>query len=288
MKRPPIAVAAAITAVVVVVAVLVVSCGSDDEDTLRETSEKLADVRSGQLSLRFVVAPLSSARDSDVGFAIKGRFALATRAGGLPDTDIAYTQIAGPAQETVRVLSDGKAAWVRVGGQAYTLPAQRTRRLRRSADSGGDGAAGLDVLHIDRWIADPKSADAGTLDGVATTRITGRLRAATALRDLLALGRRAGTDVGARPIGEEAGEKLEDSKRDASIVVHTGRKDRILRRLVLRASFPLERTRELGGTIGRLRGAEVRFSLTLRRVGRPVSVKRPETPQPFSSLRGGA
>ena len=70
--------------------------------------------------------------------------------------------------------------------------------------------------------------------------------------------------------------------------MHTGEDDRILRQLVLRASFPLERTRELGGTIGRLRGAEVRFSLTLRRVGRPVSVKRPASPQPYSALRGGA
>ena len=111
---------------------------------------------------------------------------------------------------------------------------------------------------------------------------------ATALRDLLALGRRAGTDVGGEPIGEETGEKLEDAKQDASITLHTGKEDRILRRLVLRASFPLERTRDLGGTIGRLRGAEVRFSLRLRRVGRPVRVKAPASAQPFSALNGGA
>ncbi len=287
MRRPPVAVAAAIAALVIVVAVVVVSCGADGERTLRETSEKLGEVRSGQLSMRFVVAPLSSARDSDVGFGIKGRFALAPRARGLPVTDLAYTQIAGPAQETVRVQSDGRVAWIRSGGQAYTLPPARTRRLRRGSDGGG-GSAGIDVLRIDRWIADPKSSEGGSLDGVATTRITGKLRVATALRDLLALGRRAGTDVGAGPIGGETGEKLEDAKQDASITVHTGKDDRILRRLVLRASFPLERTRELGGTIGRLRGAEVRFSLSLRRVGRTVRVKRPASVQPFSALSGGA
>ena len=291
MRRPPpaVAAAAAIVAVVIVVALVVVSCGSKDEKTLRETSEKLSEVRSGQLAMRFVVAPLSALRRSDVGFAIKGRFALAGRAGGLPDADLAYTQIAGPNQGTVRIVSDGQAAWVRVGGQAYTLPAERTRRLRRSADGdGGEGAAGLDVLRIDRWIADPKSSDGSKIDGVATTRITGKLRVATALRDLLALGRRAGTDVGAEPIGEETSEKLEDAKEGASITLHTGKNDRILRRLVLRARFPLDRTRDLGGTIGRLRGAEVRFSLSLRRVGRAVRVKRPANPQPYSSLSGGA
>ena len=274
-------------AAAIVVAATVTGCGSDDEATLRETSEKLSEVRSGQLSMRFVVAPLSSASDSDVGFAIKGRFALATQARRLPHTDLAYTQIAGAQQETARIVSDGRAAWVRIGGQAYTLPAQRTRRLRRGS-GGGDGAAGLDILRIDRWIADPKSSDGGQIDGVSTTRITGKLRVATALRDLLALGRRAGTDVGARPIGDEAADKLEEAKENASITLHTGEDDRVLRKLVLRASFPLQRTRELGGTIGRLRGAEVRFSLSLRRVGRPVSVKRPANPQPFSALSGGA
>ncbi len=282
------AVAAAIVGVVIVVAVVVVSCDSGAEGTLRETSENLSEVRSGQLSMRFVVAPLSEARDSDVGFAIKGRFALAERARGLPDTDLAYTQIAGPEQGTVRVLSDGQAAWVRVGEQAYRLPAQRTARLRRSGGSGGDGAGGLDVLRIDRWMADPTSSDAGRLDGVSVTRVTGRLRVATALRDLLALGRRAGTDVGAEPIGKETGEELEDAKEDASITLHTGKEDRILRKLVLRASFPLERTRELGGTIGRLRGAEVRFSLSLRRVGRTIRVKAPARSLPYAALRGGA
>jgi len=144
------------------------------------------------------------------------------------------------------------------------------------------------VLRIERWIADPKSSDGSEIDGVATTRITGTLRVATALRDLLALGRRAGTDVGAEPIGEATSEKLEDAKEGASITLHTGEDDRILRRLALRARFPLERTRDLGGTIGRLRGAEVRFSLSLRRVGRAVRVKRPANPQPYSSLSGGA
>jgi len=60
----------------------------------------------------------------------------------------------------------------------------------------------------------------------------------------------------------------------------------VLRRLVLRASLPLKRTRDLGGTIGRLRGAQIRFSLSLRRPGRDIRVKRPADPQPFSALAG--
>lgn len=274
-------------AAAIAAAATVAACGTDDEGMLRETSEKLAEVKSGQLSLRFVVAPQSAARDSDVGFAIKGRFALATRPRGLPDADLAYTQIAGPQQETVRIVSDGRAAWVRVGQQAFTLPPERTRRLRRGS-RGGDGATGLDILRIDRWVADPKSSDGGEIDGVSTTRITGKLRIATALRDLLALGRRAGTDVGAKPIGDETGRKLEEAKENASITVHTGEDDRVLRRLVLRASFPLERTRDLGGTIGRLRGAEVRFSLSLRRPGRAVRIEAPANPQPLAALSRGA
>ncbi len=276
-----------VATIVVVIATAASGCGGDDESALRETSDKLSEVRSGQLSLRFVIASQSAARDTDVGFAIKGPFALATRAGALPQADLTYTQIAGARNERVRILSDGRAAWVRVGKQAFTLPPQRTRRLRRSA-SGGAGLTDLDTLRIDRWIADPKSSAGGKIDEVRTTRITGRLRLATALSDLLALGRRAGVDTGAQPIGGDAGRKLEAAKENASITVHTGEKDHLLRRLVLRARFPLKRTRDLGGTIGRLRGAEVRFSLSLREPNRAVRINAPASPQPFSALREGS
>lgn len=285
--RRRLAVAAAVAAaaaVVVLVAVAVDGCG-DDEQTLRETSEKLSEVRSGRLSMRFVVASQSAARDSDVGFAIKGRFALATKARGLPQADLAYTQIAGTQERTARVVSDGRAAWVRVGEQAYRLPADRTRRLRRGSGDGG-GGAGLQELRIDRWIADPKSSDGGEIDGVAMTKITGRLRVATALRDLQALSRRAGTSTGTGNLDDDAGRALEDAKENASITVHTGEDDRLLRRLVLRASFPLERARNLGGTIGRLRGAEIRFTLSLRRPNGPVRVKAPVNAQPLPASGG--
>ena len=139
-------------------------CGADDESALRQTSDKLSEVRSGTLSLRFVIASQSSARDSDVGFDIHGRFSRAARTGELPQIDLAYTQIAGARRETARVGSDGRRAWIRIGGRAYTLPPQRTRRLRSGA--GGDGGAGLDALALDRWFADPKSSDGGEVDGV--------------------------------------------------------------------------------------------------------------------------
>ena len=274
-------------AAAIVAVAAVTGCGADEESALRETSEKLSEVRSGELAMRFAIASQSSARDSDVGFDIQGRFARATRAGGLPRIDLAYTQIAGSERKTARVGSNGRAAWIRIDGQAYTLPPQRTRRLRRGA-AGGDGGAGLATLRLDRWIADPKSDDGGEVDGVSTTRITGRPRVATALQDLLALGRRAGAGSGTRPIGDDAGRKLEQAKENASITLHTGKDDHIVRRLELRASFPLKRTRDLGGTIGRLRGADVRFSLSLRDPNRPIRIKRPATLQPLSALGGGS
>jgi len=260
-------------------------CGADHESALRQTSDKLSEVRSGTLSLRFVIASQSSARDSDVGFDIHGRFSRAARTGELPQIDLAYTQIAGARRETARVGSDGRRAWIRIGGRAYTLPPQRTRRLRSGA--GGDGGAGLDALALDRWFADPKSSDGGEVDGVSTTRITGRPRVATALQELLALGRRAGAGGGALRIGDDAGRELEAAQENASITLYTGKDDHILRRLELRASFPLKRTRDLGGTIGRLRGADVRFSLSLRGPNRPNRIKRPASLQPLSALGAG-
>jgi len=99
-----------------------------------------------------------------------------------------------------------------------------------------------------------------------------------------ALDRRSGTGGSALRIGDEAGRKLEAAKENASITLHTGEDDGFLRRLVLHASFPLKRTRDLGGSVGRLRGAEVRFSLSLRRPNRPLRVRRPPNLQPLSAL----
>jgi len=274
-------------AAAIIAVAAVAGCGADDESALRETSQKLSEVRSGTLSLRFAIAGQSAARDSDVGFSVEGRFARATRTGGLPQIDLAYTQIAGENRETARVGSDGRKAWIRIGARAYTLPPQRTRRLRRGRGGGG-GGAGLDKLRLERWFVDPKSSDGDEVDGVGTTRITGRPRVTTALQDLLALGRRSGTGGSAMRIGDEAGRKLEAAKENASITLHTGEDDGFLRRLVLHASFPLKRTRDLGGSVGRLRGAEVRFSLSLRRPNRPLRVRRQPNLQPLSALGGGA
>ncbi len=269
-------------------AVALTGCGSSEaQDQLEQSSERLEDLRSGDLALRFVISAQGSGSDADVGFGIQGPFALATRTGRLPRIDLAHTEIAGGRRTTVAVVADGRRAWIRTGGRTYVLPPERTRRLRRTGRSAG-GGGDLEALRIARWIDDPELSDGPRIDGAATERITGRLRPAEALNDLFALGRRVGSATAEDPISGDAADALDDAARDASISVDTGREDGQVRRIVLRVGFALERTRDLGGSVGRLRGAQVRFTLRVRRPNRPVRVQAPAGALPFSALpRGG-
>lgn len=269
--------------------VLLAGCGaSEARDRLEQTSERLGALRSGEMTLRLVISALGSGSRADVGFELEGPFALAARRGRLPRTDLAHTEIAGPQRTTVAVVADGRRAWIRTGGRAYVLPPERTRRLRRAGTAGGAGD--LETLRVDRWIDDAELTEGPRVDGVATDEITGRLRAAAALNDLFALGRRVGSGSGADAdaIRGDAADALDEAGENASVTLHSGREDRLLRRLVLRVAFPLERSRELGGGVGKLRGAQVRFTLRIRRPNRPVRVRPPANALPFSALpRGG-
>jgi hypothetical protein len=260
-------------------------CGGDEAaTTLQRASASLGDVRSGELDLRFLVSA-QGARDADAGFAIEGPFALPDGEGELPQAELTYTQIAGPQRGAVTLVADGRDGWVRVGEQAYELPAERAERLRSSGGA-SEGVGGLDALDLERWIADPERSDGDEIDGVATDRITGRLRAGAALNDLFALGGRVGASGAAagEEVDDEAAERLDEAGENATIAVDVGRDDGLLRRVRLRVAFPLEQARKLRGELGELRGAEVRFDMTLRNPNAPVAIDAPDDALPFSAL----
>jgi hypothetical protein len=261
--------------------------GGDADDVLGETARNLAEIRSGTLDLRLIVAP----RDGDeFGFELHGPFALASSEGELPMLDVDYTQIVDGRRGTVSLVSTGDEAFAIVNGQAYELGEAQTAELRAASGAlGGAGAGGprggLEELPIDDWMVDPEVEDGGDVGGADTELVFGELDVVAAANGLIELARGFG-----RPLPRIEGanaDVLRDSVRETSLSVWTGDDDRLLRRLLLEAELGLEVPDALRAAFGELVDATITFELGVTRPNEDVSVEAPDNPRPSSELPGG-
>jgi hypothetical protein len=247
--------------------------GADGSQALRQTSANLGKVRSGTLTLRFVLRPGEGAGDGGVGVELRGPFSLAGD-GPLPVARVAYTQIAGARRARATFISTGRAAYVAVGGSTYRLPADRAAALRL----GDGGRRGLDALRLDarRWMRDPKLSDGPRVAGDETDRVTGALNAPAALSDLLAAARRNGASPG---LSARDGRRLARTVRKSSVEVLTGARDRLLRRLRMQAD--LDVPPDLRARVGGRAALHVDFELGVAAPNRPVRVAAPKDARPL-------
>lgn len=258
--------------------------GADGTTALRETSANLGKVRSGTLTLRFVLRPARGGADGGVGVELRGPFSLAGR-GPLPVARVRYTQIAGPRRVPATFISTGRAAFVAVAGTTYRLPRDRTASLRALGGGGGGarGGRGLDALRLDarRWVRDPKLTDGPDVAGDATDRVTGELNPAAALTDLLGAAGRTG--AGPRFDAREA-KDLSQRVRSSSVEVLTGARDRLLRRLEVSAD--LDVPPNLRARVGGRAALHLDFELGVARPNRPVHVAAPAGARPLPPRSG--
>ena len=100
------------------VVALVAGCGGGDRanQVMSDAAGSLGKLRSGDLTLRLVVAPRKGTKGR-IGFELRGPFAL--RPGALPVAKIVYTQIAGAHEATATFISTGTKAYAEVNGKAY-------------------------------------------------------------------------------------------------------------------------------------------------------------------------
>jgi hypothetical protein len=242
------------------------------DEALGETADSLAEIRSGTLELRLIVAP----REGDeFGLELDGPFELPEEEGALPELDLDYTQIAGERRGTVGLVSTGDAAFAVVDGQAYELDDGETAELRTASRSLG----GLARLPIDDWIDEPELADGGEVGGAETDLIRGDLDLVAAANGLIDLARGFGP-----PLPGLAGanaDRVRDAARETSVQVWTGADDRLLRRLLLEAELG-DVPGPLGLVLGDVVGATITFELGVTDPNRPVSVEAPRDPRPSS------
>jgi hypothetical protein len=266
--------------------VVLAGCGDGSGDAnriLSQTAANLGKIRSGELTLRLVVLPRTGTKGR-IGFELGGPFAL--RRGSLPVARIAYTQIAGDREGTATFVSTGGRAYAVTHGKAYELPASATEQIRSAAAGlGGGGTGGLGSFHVESWFDHPKVLGHEEVGGAQTDHVTADLDVVAAANGLLDLVRQLGRDV-PRIEGQQA-KQLRDAVESSSIDVWSGKRDRLLRRLVLTADLGLDVPESLRRALGEVVGAKIEFELAVSHPNQPVHVVAPANPLPPSALSGG-
>lgn len=184
------------------------------------------------------------------GFTIEGPFSFSDGT-----ADITYTKdLGGQSAEGRLQLRNGRAVITSGGTKTILNEADETLGI-------DGGASTLQDLPVGRWMRDPKVTDGGVVGGTRTDRITADLNIVPAVNDLIA----TATSPGQKPIVIDgaAARRLEQAATSGVIELWTGKQDRLLRRLVMKASFALEVPEELKRLVGELVGTDVELVLEL-------------------------
>ena len=258
------------------------ACGDSPEEVVGQTAARLGEIRSGDLTMRVLAAPSGEQLERGSGFLLDGEFALPRRSGELPSADVDYTTVAGAQRGTVGIVSTPRAAFVRVGGQAYELPPEREDALRGAAGGQG-GTSGLERLRIDTWVREPELDDGPSVGGEETERVRGSVDVVRAANALLAAAGETGPDGGPAIAGADA-RRLERATRSTRLELVTGAEDRLLRRLVLDLDMEADVPARLRERLGAVGGARFRMELEVGAPNRPVRVRAPRDALPAEAL----
>jgi hypothetical protein len=129
---------------------------------------------------------------------------------------------------------------------------------------------------VDRWVKGAKVSDGGA----GAQKVGGRLDVVAAANDLLALS-------GGRRINGEEAKQLERSVESSSVELVTGKKDHILRRLVIRLKLGFDKAPEqIRARLQGIGGAAFTLELGLSGANKPVKVTPPTGARPVGELKG--
>jgi hypothetical protein len=243
--------------------------GGDPGPAVTQTAAKLGSIRSGDITLSLRVQP--HGQGSEFGFEVSGPFSLG-KSGSLPVADLQYTQIANGQQATARFISTGTKAFVQVGGSTYQLPAGQAKELRAATAVLRSGGA-LAQLDLANWIERPELSDGGDVGGASTDHVHAGLNTAAAVGDLLLLSRGFGSAV--PMLDPRSLRRLVSTTKSADLDLWTGKRDRLLRRLEIKADFGVDVPEALASALGITVGAAVDLDLQIDDPNKAVRVSAP-------------
>jgi hypothetical protein len=254
------------TALAGIAAALVAGCGNGGDGArkaVNDTTAKLGQIRSGDISMEVLVEPQGVQGGGPTGFRMSGPFQLRGR-GQLPDLKMDYTQIAAGKEGTATLTAVGGKAWVGASGKTQPLPAASAKQLATAAGGSGSkqGLAALGV-NLGDWVRDAKLSEDG-----ATDRITGNVDVVRALDDLLKAARRGGAQI-----SDSSAERIRKSVRTSDVELVTGHDDRLLR--LLRLALDFEVPKEMRALTGGMNRAAIKLSFKVDRPNQPVRITPP-------------
>jgi hypothetical protein len=232
------------------------ACGGDGtsaERVLARTTDALTEVRRGNLHLRVTASTLADPQ-REVGFEVRGPFALSEAEGRLPEVRFTYTELRGERSETATFVSTGDRAFVERGGRAVPVPEETLTRFRGRADP--EKAAALGRLELDEWAESPRRTG---------DRVVAEVDVPHALNDVFGLAASVGADPEAafpRIEGEDAEHLRRAVSRSRMEVVadEDGYRFRSLRLVV---DFSPRDQQRLEQLLGRFGGARLSVTIDL-------------------------
>lgn len=243
---------------------------------LEETTDRLGDIRSGNLSFKLSAATRGGA---ETGFELKGPFSIPSGA-ALPTARLDYRRLGVPGSRPSTFISTDKTAYIEVGGRAYQLPPDQVSGLRGSRDAQGGP---FETLDISGWVDKPRVTRGPKIDGAQTNVIRGDLEVVAALNDLFGLAREFGSS-NLPQLGQKDQKHLEEAVKSARIEVITGRSDSLLRRLSMVVDLGAEGPKRLSPKLRNLLGVNFRLEMAISDPNRPINVATPKNALPFSRL----
>jgi hypothetical protein len=224
-------------ACVLACAVALPACGGDDggesdgpRRLLAQTFETTATkVKSGRLNVDAKLEPEGIlALGGPITAKITGPFTAGSR--GLPRFDLDVRGRLARENLPARAISDGRRVHVELDRDFYVLPDRFFDKLR----SGG-GAAGIIALGIDprKWITDVEEKGDERLGGVETVRLTGGIDVPRLLADAQKI---IGSLIKLEGSAQQRKE-IADAVKSADVQVWSGKEDKILRQILVRAAF---------------------------------------------------
>lgn len=277
-------------------AALLAACGGDDEkqDTgarslLDQTFGTSAEaIDNGRLAVDFRLDPKGLlGLGGPIKLALDGPFSSPGN-GELPQFDVDFAATLAGDVFRGTVLSNGRAAFVRLDGRAYKIDREFVADLRKGlADAADSKQPGLKALGVDplRWISGAQVRGKERIAGVDTTRISANVAVDKLLEDIdRLLAKAGGSGGGGDLLSPKLRGQISGAVKSARADIWTGTSDRILRQLAVRISFAFEGEKPITG----LDSGVINLRLRLADVNQTkVSVAAPAGARPLSELTGG-
>lgn len=266
------------------------ACGSSGGGTSADTKKLLDDtfgsakpVDSGRLKLGIDVrAPGVAGLPSPLTVRLGGPFER-TSAKSTPKFDFDVTLATKDGRFTIGIVSTGTSGWVKLGTQAFALPADQFSKLGPKGSGTKGGAPGdLGTLGVDPrgWITNVQDEGVETLEGAKVVHLSADVDLDGLSKDLdKLLSSTGGTGLNAiaglpSGLGGDEQGALAKAVRSAGVDIWTGEDDHQLRRITIK--LDVDTPAEKDGTVA--------LDLSVSGLNEPQDVSAPDNPRPFSEL----